>query len=53
MTIKRVHSDQIADNVGTTQKTVTRMLDDLEKQGLIQLKKNEIVVLPQFERAFD
>jgi CRP-like cAMP-binding protein len=53
MTIKQASATQIADNVGTTQKTVTRMLADLEEQGLILVKKDEIVVLPNFERAFD
>jgi CRP/FNR family transcriptional regulator, cyclic AMP receptor protein len=51
--LKRASSTQIADNVGTTKDTVTRMIADLKEQGLIQVTKSEIVVLPEFEKAFD
>jgi len=44
---------EIAANVGTTTATVNRMLKDLEKQGLLQVQKSQIVVPPDFEQAFD
>ncbi|MGE0452123.1 MAG: Crp/Fnr family transcriptional regulator [Vicinamibacteria bacterium] len=53
MTMKRVTSSVLAKSVGTTTETVTRLLDDLKKQGLIKVSRNDIVVLPAFEKAFD
>lgn len=53
ITIKHASTAQIADNVGTPRTTVTRLLNDLKKQRLIELRKGEIVVLPAFEQAFD
>lgn len=44
---------EIAANVGTTQATVNRMLKDLDKQGMIDVQKAQIVVHPDFEMAFD
>ena len=44
---------EIANRIGTTRETVTRMLKDLERQGLINVEGKEIVVGPDFEKAFD
>ena len=44
---------EVATNVGTTTATVTRMLKDLEKQGMIEVQKAQLVVRPDFELAFD
>jgi CRP/FNR family cyclic AMP-dependent transcriptional regulator len=43
----------IAAAVGTTTATVNRMLKDLDKQGMIDVQKAQIVVHPDFEMAFD
>ena len=48
-----VHALEIANRIGTTRETVTRMLKDLERQGLIRVEGREIVLQPGFERAFD
>lgn len=53
ITIKKISPARIADNVGTPRETVTRMIADLKKQGLIQVQKDRIVVLPAFEKAYD
>jgi CRP-like cAMP-binding protein len=53
ITMKKVSPARIADNVGTPRETVTRMMADLKKQGLIQVGKDQLVVLPAFEKAFD
>ena len=39
--------------IGTTRETVTRMLKDLERQGLVKIEGREIVLQPGFEKAFD
>ena len=44
---------EIANRIGTTRETVTRMLKDLERQGLVRVEGREIVLQPGFERAFD
>ncbi|HEY7466820.1 MAG TPA: Crp/Fnr family transcriptional regulator, partial [Dehalococcoidia bacterium] len=50
---RRATHQEIANRIGTTRETVTRMLKDLERQGLIQVDSKEIVVGPDFEKAFD
>ena len=44
---------EIANRIGTTRETVTRMLKDLQRQNLIKVTGKEIVVEPDFEKAFD
>ena len=44
---------ELANRIGTTRETVTRMLKDLERQGLVKVEGRELVLQPGFERAFD
>jgi CRP/FNR family cyclic AMP-dependent transcriptional regulator len=50
---RRATHQEIANRIGTTRETVTRMLKDLERQGLIHIEGKEIVVEPNFEKMFD
>jgi CRP/FNR family transcriptional regulator/CRP/FNR family cyclic AMP-dependent transcriptional regulator len=50
---RRATHQEIANRIGTTRETVTRMLKDLERQGLIQVEGKEIVLQQGFERSFD
>lgn len=50
---RRATHQEIANRIGTTRETVTRMLKDLERQGLIHIEGKEIVLEPNFEHAFD
>jgi CRP-like cAMP-binding protein len=50
---RRATHQEIANRIGTTRETVTRMLKDLERQGLIHIDGREIVLEPNFEQAFD
>ena len=50
---RRATHQEIANRIGTTRETVTRMLKDLERQGLIQIEGKEIIVQPDFEKSFD
>jgi CRP-like cAMP-binding protein len=50
---RRATHQEIANRIGTTRETVTRMLKDLERQGLIRVEGKEIVLQPDFERSFD
>lgn len=50
---RRATHQEIANRIGTTRETVTRMLKDLERQGLIHVEGKEIVVQPDFEKGFD
>ncbi len=50
---RRATHQEIANRIGTTRETVTRMLKDLERQGLIHVEGKELVVEPDFERVFD
>ncbi len=50
---RRATHQEIANRIGTTRETVTRMLKDLERQGLIHIEGKEIIVQPDFEKAFD
>ena len=50
---RRATHQEIANRIGTTRETVTRMLKDLERQGLIHIDGKEVVVQPDFEKTFD
>ena len=50
---RRATHQEIANRIGTTRETVTRMLKDLERQGLIKVEARELVLQPGFEKAFD
>jgi CRP-like cAMP-binding protein len=50
---RRATHQEIANRIGTTRETVTRMLKDLERQGLITMEGREMVVQPDFEKAFE
>ncbi len=50
---RRATHQEIANRIGTTRETVTRMLKDLERQGLIHIDGREIVLEANFEQAFD
>ena len=50
---RRATHQEIANRIGTTRETVTRMLKDIERQGLIHIEGKEIVVEPDFEKVFD
>lgn len=53
ITVKGLDAGKLAGNIGTTRETVSRMIADLKKEGLIQVKKDQVVVTPAFEKAFD
>ena len=53
ISFRRATHQEIANRIGTTRETVTRMLKDLERQGMIQVEGKEIVLQPDFERSFD
>jgi CRP-like cAMP-binding protein len=53
VTLKRRSSARLAEQLGTPRETVTRLLADLKKQGLIELRRDAIVVRPAFEKAFE
>jgi CRP/FNR family cyclic AMP-dependent transcriptional regulator len=53
ISFRRATHQEIANRIGTTRETVTRMLKDLERQGLIHVEGKEIVLQADFERAFD
>ncbi len=50
---RRATHQEIANRIGTTRETVTRMMKDLERQGLIHVDGKEFVLGPDFEKAFD
>jgi len=50
---RRATHQEIANRIGTTRETVTRMLKDLQRQGLIAVEGREIILKPDFEKAFD
>jgi len=50
---RRATHQEIANRIGTTRETVTRMLKDLERQGLVRIEGREIILQPDFERVFD
>jgi CRP/FNR family cyclic AMP-dependent transcriptional regulator len=51
--LRRPTHQEIANRIGTTRETVTRMLKDLERQGLIHMEGRELMVEPDFEKVFD
>jgi CRP-like cAMP-binding protein len=53
MAFRRATHQEIANRIGTTRETVTRMMKDLERQGLVQVEGKEFVLGPDFERSFD
>jgi len=50
---RRATHQEIANRIGTTRETVTRMMKDLERQGYVRVSGREFVLEPGFERAFD
>jgi CRP-like cAMP-binding protein len=50
---RRATHQEIANRIGTTRETVTRMLKDLERQGMIKVEGREIILGPEFEKTFD
>ena len=50
---RRATHQEIANRIGTTRETVTRMLKDLERQGMLHIEGREIIVQPDFEKVFD
>jgi len=53
ITFQRPTHQEIANRIGTTRETVTRMLKDLQRQNLIKVNGKEIVLEADFEKAFD
>jgi CRP/FNR family transcriptional regulator/CRP/FNR family cyclic AMP-dependent transcriptional regulator len=53
MAFRRATHQELANRIGTTRETVTRMLKDLERQGLITVDGREVVLEANFEKAFD
>jgi CRP/FNR family cyclic AMP-dependent transcriptional regulator len=53
ISFRRATHQEIANRIGTTRETVTRMLKDLERQKLLDIDGKEIVLQPDFEKAFD
>jgi CRP/FNR family transcriptional regulator/CRP/FNR family cyclic AMP-dependent transcriptional regulator len=53
ITFQRPTHQEIANRIGTTRETVTRMLKDLQRQNLIKVTGKEIVLDADFEKAFD
>jgi CRP-like cAMP-binding protein len=50
---RRATHQEIANRIGTTRETVTRMLKDLERQGHVRVEGREMLVDAGFEKAFD
>jgi CRP-like cAMP-binding protein len=50
---RRSTHQEIANRIGTTRETVTRMLKDLQRQKLVHVEGKEFIVGPDFEKAFD
>jgi CRP-like cAMP-binding protein len=50
---RRPTHQEIANRIGTTRETVTRMIKDLERQALVRIEGREIVLQPGFEKVFD
>jgi CRP-like cAMP-binding protein len=53
ISFQRPTHQEMANRIGTTRETVTRMLKDLQRQNLIRVSGKEIVLEPDFEKAFD
>jgi CRP/FNR family transcriptional regulator, cyclic AMP receptor protein len=52
ISFRRPTHQEIASRIGTTRETVTRMLRDLQRQGLVHVEAREMVVGPDFEKQF-
>lgn len=50
---RRATHQEIANRIGTSRETVTRMLKDMERHGLIHVEGKTMIVAPDFERVFD
>lgn len=50
---RRATHQEIANRIGTTRETVTRILKDLERAGRIKVEGKELVVPPDFEKVFE
>jgi CRP/FNR family transcriptional regulator, cyclic AMP receptor protein len=50
---RRATHQEMANRIGTTRETVTRMMKDLERQGLVQVEGKEFVLGADFEKSFD
>ena len=48
---RRATHQEIANRIGTTRETVTRMLKDLERQGLIHVDGKEMIVGPRLREG--
>ncbi|MCM2256417.1 MAG: Crp/Fnr family transcriptional regulator [Vicinamibacteria bacterium] len=53
ISFRRATHQEIANRIGTTRETVTRMLKDLERQHLLEVTPREMVVGADFEKAFE
>jgi CRP/FNR family transcriptional regulator, cyclic AMP receptor protein len=53
ISFRRPTHQEIASRIGTTRETVTRMLRDLQRQGLVHVEGREMRVGPDFEKQFD
>jgi len=51
--VRRATHQEIANRIGTTRETVTRMLKELERQRLIHVEGKEMILEPGFEKAFE
>jgi CRP-like cAMP-binding protein len=50
---RRPTHQEIANRIGTTRETVTRMLKDLERQGLLRVEGRELVLAADFAKGFE
>lgn len=50
---RRATHQEIANRIGTTRETVTRILKDLERAGRIKVEGRELVVPADYEKVFD
>jgi CRP/FNR family transcriptional regulator, cyclic AMP receptor protein len=50
---RRATHQEIANHIGTTRETVTRILKDLERAGRIKVEGRELVVPADYEKVFD
>ncbi len=53
ISFRRATHQEIANRIGTTRETVTRMLKDLERQHLLEVTPREMIVGADFEKAFE
>lgn len=50
---RRPTHQEIANRIGTTRETVTRMVKDLERQNMLEIGPRELTVNADFQKAFD